>query len=395
MQAKPMRRQWAVAALVLFAFAIISLVILANPSPVAPRVQVDARPRVLVVEAVARDVGLPVHSQGTVESPVQSELVPEVSGRVVWVSPSLATGGTFSAGDPLLRVDAADYDAAVRRAVANQIRAEAEHVHAVQELRRRERLAGSQVVSDEQLADARRSERVTYANLEDARVGLEEAERNRDRTELRAPFAGRVREKRVDVGQFVSRGAAVATLYSIDYAEVRLPLADQDLAFLAWPGSGGVFAADQQPEVTLRGELGGVERRWRGRIVRTDGTIDPRTRMVHVIARVDDPTIPQSGDAAAPLAVGLFVQAEIAGRVERDAIVLPRVALFDEESLLVLDGDDRLLRRPVDVLRVEGDEVIVSGGLRAGERVCVTDVPLFVEGMQVVVAGEQVVKGAP
>ena len=187
MQAKPMRRQWAMAALVLFAFSIASLVILANPSPVAPRVQVDARPRVLVVEAVARDVGLPVHSQGTVESPVQSELVPEVSGRVVWVSPSLATGGTFSAGDPLLRVDAADYDAAVRRAVANRIRAEAEHVHAVQELRRRERLAGSQVVSDEQLADARRSERVTYANLEDARVGLEEAERNRDRTELRAP----------------------------------------------------------------------------------------------------------------------------------------------------------------------------------------------------------------
>ena len=268
-------------------------------------------------------------------------------------------------------------------------------MHAVQELRRRERLAGSQVVSDEQLADARRSERVTYANLEDARVGLEEAERNRDRTELRAPFAGRVREKRVDVGQFVSRGAAVATLYSIDYAEVRLPLADQDLAFLAWPGSGGVFAADQQPEVTLRGELGGVARRWRGRIVRTDGTIDPRTRMVHVIARVDDPTIPQSEDAAAPLPVGLFVQAEIAGRVERDAIVLPRAALFESESLLVLDDDDRLSRRPVDVLRVEGDEVIVSAGLRAGERVCVTDVPLFVEGMQVVVAGEQAGKGAP
>ena len=395
MQSEPMRRQWAFAAIVLFCCSIAALVILANPLPVEPRVRTDARPRVQVVEAVSRAVPLSVRSQGTVVPPVQSELVPEVSGRVVWVSPSLAVGGTFDQDDPLLRIDAADYEAAVRRAGANVIRAEAEHTHALQELRRRERLAGSHVVSAEQLADARRAERVTYANLEDARVGFEEAERNLDRTELRAPFAGRVRSKHVDVGQFVQRGHAAATLYSIDHVEVRLPLADRDLAFLDWPAAGGELPPDRQPSVVLRAELAGIEHMWRGRVVRTDGMIDPRTRMVHVIARVEDPYALRDGAAAAPLAVGLFVKAEIEGRVAPDAIVLPRAVLYDEGSLLVLDGEDRLQKREVGVLRVEGDEVVVNAGLTSGERVCLTSVPLFVDGMQVVVAAEGLGEGAP
>ena len=152
---------------------------------------------------------------------------------------------------------------------------------------------------------------------------------------------------------------------------------------------------DGQPSVVLRAELGGVEHVWRGRVVRTDGVIDPRTRMVHAIARVDDPYELGEGGVAAPLAVGLFVQAEIEGRVAADAIVLPRSVLYDEGSLLVLDGDDRLQKREVGVLRVEGDEVVVNEGLAPGERVCLTHVPLFVDGMQVVVASEGLEEATP
>jgi RND family efflux transporter MFP subunit len=302
------------------------------------------------------------------------------------VSPALAEGGAFELGDPLLRIDAADYEAALRHAWADVIRAEAEHTHSGQELERRERLAGSDVVSEKQLSDARRAERVTFANLEDARVSLEEAQRDLDRTELTAPFTGRVREKRVDVGEFVERGHPMGTLYAIDHAEVRLPLSDSDLMFLEWPSASGVLPPGRQPEVTLHATLGGAERTWRGRIVRTDGAIDPRTRMVHVIARVDDPYGQLVDGTSAPLVVGLFVKADIRGRVEPAAIVLPRSALRSHDSLLVVDAEGRLRKREVTVLRLQGDDAVVTSGLTPGELVCVSDMPIFVEGMPVVVA---------
>jgi len=389
------RRQWILAGLVLGVCCVAVVLLLANPSRVEPRSRVEVRPSVQVLEVVPRDVALRVHSQGTVVPPVQSELVPEVAGRVTWVSPALAAGGAFEADEMLLRIEVADYLAALRHARAGVIRAEAEHLHASEELQRRERLAGSDVLSEEQLSDARRGERVTFANLEDARVGLEEAQRALDRTELRAPFAGRVLEKRGDVGQFVERGHSVGTLYAIDRAEVRLSLPDADLIFLDWPSTSGIHTPGTGPEVTLRALWAGAERSWRGRIVRTDGSIDPRTRMVQVIAEVEDPYGRREDRASAPLAVGLFVKAEIHGRVETNAIVLPRAALRGHDRVRVLDGESRLREREVEVLRVQGDEVVVTSGLRAGEFVSLSDVPFFVEGMSVVSAEISGVESAP
>jgi RND family efflux transporter MFP subunit len=379
-----------------------ALLLIATPPRVESSQRDDPRRRVRVVAVEPRSVQLVVESQGTVVPRVQSELVPEVSGRVLWVAPALAAGGYFRAGEPLVRIDAADHQAVLGRAHANVIRAEAEHVHARHELERRETLAGSSVVSREQLEDARRGERVSYANLAEARIAEEEAERNLARTELQAPFAGRVRDKRVDVGQFVERGSPIGTLYAIDHVEVRLPVPDAEVIFLDWPSPTaasptGAIAPGTGPEVMLRATFGGATRSWQGRIVRTDGTIDPRTRMVHVIAQVEDPyglEAPNGleGANAVPLAVGLFVQAEILGRREEDVFVLPRSALHTDASVLVVSQDDELTERPVALLRVTGDKILVREGLSTGERVCVSDVPLFVEGMQVeavpVAAGE-------
>ena len=395
MQADAVRRQLVLAGLVLVACGGAVLILLANPSRVEPRPRSEDRPSVHVIEVMPRSVALSVHSQGTVIPPVQSELVPEVSGRVEWVSPALADGGAFELDEALLRIDAADYESALRHARANVIRGEAEHTHATEELERRDRLAGSDVVSEEQLSDARRAERVTFANLEDARVGLEEALRALKRTELLAPFVGRVREKRVDVGQFVERGHPIGTLYAIDHAEVRLPLPDADLSFLDWPSPRGMYKPGTGPEVTLRAPLGGTERSWRGRIVRTDGSIDPRTRMVHVIVQVEDPYGQRDENVSAPLVVGLFVTAEIRGRVESNAIVLPRSALRGRNSVLVVDPDSRLREREIGILRLQGDEVVVTSGLSPGDFVSVSDVPLFVEGMSVVVAEKTGAEFAP
>jgi multidrug efflux pump subunit AcrA (membrane-fusion protein) len=196
-----------------------------------------------------------------------------------------------------------------------------------------------------------------------------------------------VRSESVDVGQFVSRGAAIARLFAVDYAEIRLPVPDADLAHIELPayyrGEQGV----RGPDVTLHAELAGVRRTWQGYVVRTEGEIDPHTRMLRLVARVDDPYARQD-PARIPLPLGLFVDAEIAGREVQGAVVLPRAALRDANHVLVIDAEDRLHSREVTVLRATQDEIVIGGGLAAGERVCTSPLETVVDGMRVRVAGE-------
>jgi RND family efflux transporter MFP subunit len=363
--------------------ALVGAVLLVATAPSVENVPPErALTTVRVVPAQPEDVRLWVRTQGTVAPRTESSLIPEVSGRVVWVAPSLASGGFFAEGDALLRVEAGDYEMAVSRARANVARAAGEAEHARSELERRETLSERQVASDSQLSEARRASRVGSATLSEARVALEQAERDLARTEVRAPFAGRVREERVDVGQFVSRGASVATLYATDVAEIRLPIADRQLAFLDFPGwrSGSV---DEGPEVTLRARFAGREHEWSGRVVRTEGEIDAKSRMVHVVARVDDPYGGPEADDRPAFAVGLFVHAEIAGPLAENVIVLPREAMRNEDRILVVDADDRLRYRGVEVLRIDRDDVLIRADIAASERIVLSPLQVAVEGMKV------------
>jgi multidrug efflux system membrane fusion protein len=142
------------------------------------------------------------------------------------------------------------------------------------------------------------------------------------------------------------------------------------------------------PRVLLRAEFAGSERTWEGRVVRTEGEIDPQTRMVHVVARVDDPYDRAGRREGPPLAVGLFVEARILGRSAPNAFVLPRQALRDGDQVLLVDDDNRLRFRKVTVLRSEEDRVVIGEGLAAGDRVCVSPIPAPVEGMVVRVTEE-------
>lgn len=389
-----------------------------------------AIPMVRTLDVRPGDVRMTVRSQGTVVPRTESSLVPEVSGTVVWVSPSLVSGGFFSEGDPLLRIDDRDHLAALARAEADVARTEGEAEHAVGELRRQLGLSRSNANSPAQLSNARRAQRVAEATLEAARVSLEQAERDLARCELTAPFDGRVRSEQVDVGQFVARGTPVATLYATDFAEIRLPLADRQLAFLDLPGMHEPRAGDAfgpGPEVRLHATFAGQEQTWTGHIVRTEGEIDAQSRMVHVIARVEDPygtraaqaraavaaealgtgetdshaaaeagarppepgagapdeIVAAPGGSSFPLAVGLFVRAEIDGRLAEDVLVVPRSAMRDDDRLLLVDQDDRLRLRAVDVLRIDRDEVLLRSDLSPGDRVVVSPMQVVVEGMRV------------
>ena len=356
-----------------------ALILALTSSPVAGRQGERMVRAVRVVPVELRATRQEVRSQGTVAPRTESELIPEVSGRALWTSPALASGGYFEAGEPLLRIDRLDYLADVERARAALARARSEHEHARATLSRQQDLRESGVVSDAVLDDAARSARVSAASLREARIVLEQAERDLERTEIVAPFSGRVREERVDIGQFLNRGQSFATIYATDYVEVSLPIADAQLAYIEMPfWERRPIPEDRQPEVRLTATFAGVEREWIGRVVRTSGEIDAKSRLVHAVARVaNDET------ADIPLPVGLFVQARILGRTVEDVAMIPREALQAPGRVLVVDEQDRLRFRDVEVLRLEGDHALISSGLTAGERVCISVILAPVDGMAV------------
>ncbi|MCA9511411.1 MAG: efflux RND transporter periplasmic adaptor subunit [Myxococcales bacterium] len=390
--------------------AILLLWACSGAPPEAERPEAAPLVRVEVARPVAHRYVVNAH--GTVSPRTESDLVPQVSGEVVAVSPALAAGGFFSKGDVLARIERADYEAELESARAAVERASSEFGRASKERDRQRSLADRSVASQARIDDAENAYRVADASLREARARLARAERDLERTDLRAPYTGRVRSESVDVGQFVQRGAPIAKLYAVDWAEVRLPLPDRELAYVDLPlaprstpeldgtdpGSeahGGGPSAPAHPVVRLHAEFAGAMRSWEGEVVRTEGELDPRSRMVHVVARVADPYGIARGDAdATPLSVGLFVDAEILGREVRDVFVLPRTALRGESRMYVVDGDGALRIRDVDVLRIEGEQVVVGGGLAPGDRVCTSPLAAAVDGMAVRVQGEAPVAAA-
>ena len=345
-------------------------------------------PLVRVMEVKPRGGRLTVKAEGTVFPRTQTELVPEVSGRVVWVSPSLAAGGFFEKDEALLKVDRREYELAVVRARSAVAQAELTLATEQEEadLARKEWASLGEgeptplTFREPQVAQAK-------AALASAHAALEQTEYDLERTVVKAPYAGRVRTKSVDMGQFVNRGTAVARVYAVDYAEVRLPIPDAELAYVDLP-----LAFRRQgdraegPKVTLRAQFAGREHTWQGRIVRTEAEIDPRSRMVQAVARVADPYGQGGGRGRPPLAVGMFVEAEIEGKWATSVTVLPRAALRGDGRVYVVDESDRLEFRPVQILRTEREQVLVRSGLRAGERVCISNIETAVDGMKVEVA---------
>jgi multidrug efflux pump subunit AcrA (membrane-fusion protein) len=176
----------------------------------------------------------------------------------------------------------------------------------------------------------------------------------------------------------------VATLYSVDYAEVRLPIPNAELAYLDLPlDYRGNPSKERGPRVTLRAEFAGKMHEWDGRIVRTEGEIDPTSRMVQVVARVKDPYGKGDDPTRPPLAVGLFVQAEIQGRLTRDVAALPRSALRSKDTVLVVDSETRLRFRQVGLLRATDEKIVIESGLEPGEKICLSPLEAVTDGMEV------------
>lgn len=353
-------------------------------------------PLVHVIPAKLESMTLIVATEGTVSPRSEAQLIPEVSGKVVEMSPALVPGGFFAQDQVLMRVDPREYELAITQARAaveqNKLRLALERQQAEIAMKEWEEVGEGEpsplLFREPQITEVK-------ASLAAAEAVLEQAQDNLERTALRAPFDGRVRSKQVDLGQFVQRGMNLGRVYPVDVAEVRLPIPNAELQYCNLPlGFRDADSASPGPRVRLTARFGGEDYTWDGRIVRTEGEIDARTRMINAIAQVQDPYGQQRGAGRPPLAVGMFVRAEIQGKRARGMVRLPRSVLRGEDTVYVVDRGGTLRFRTIDVFRRERDSVLIRSGIESDEQVCVSPLEAAVDGMTVRISAEGPGSGA-
>ena len=367
-------------AVLLAAVAAAAGIIMSRPMPEQLTVS-ETTSAIRAMTVVKESLRLKIRSEGTVTPKTQTNVIPEIKGRVTWISPNLVVGGYFQAGDLLVTIDAADYEARTGLAQAQLLRAEAELEHKRFELQRLQTLIKDNLVSQSNLENAARAHKIAKANVIESKINLAQAERDLSRTKITAPFEGMVRSESIDIGQFVQQGAPIASIYASDAVEVRLPIVNAQLAYLD-PANlqRGELDPATAPMIRLTARYAGSSFVWRGQLARTEGEIDAQSRMITAVARVRQDN--QSPDVP-PLQVGAFVAAEIEGQYLNDIVRLPRAALRPNSQVLIIDGDNRLRFRAVNVLRLENDFVLIDSGLESGEVVNLSPIQTVVDGMRV------------
>ena len=332
-----------------------------------------------VVETMAAypsEVRAKINSQGTIRPEHEIIITSEVSGKVEWISTKFLDGAGFSIGDTLMKIEKRDYELALisRESSLFQARLALEREEAEANLANIEwkRVgkgdASSLTLREPQLAQAR-------AVLAAAEAAYEQSKRNLKRTEVIAPFDGRVRKKMVDIGANLVPGSRIADIYNTLNYEVRLPVADKDIPFLGIPLDGTTLSESSRPSVLLTTSYGGDTFQANGYIVRSESQIDPKTRMISVIA-----TIPMN-KMNKKLKVGMFVNAEIDGLSFKNITVVPRSAVKNDMIWVV--EKNYLRKKSVEVIRYEDDLAFIADGLNKNDRVLVTRLDSYVDGMPV------------
>lgn len=329
-----------------------------------------------------------VRSYGRVEPRTQSTLLPQVAGEVVWLNPDFRAGGFFEAGEELIRLDDRDYEADLAQAEATLMSARqalAEEVaRSAQAAADWKRLGNAGeapplVLRKPQLSAAQ-------ATLASAEAAVKQARLNLERTHIRAPYAGRVLEKSVDLGQIVSSGTTLGSIYAVDVLQVRLPLQNRDLGYLELPEEYRVKGANPvQPSVAIHSDLIRPET-WQGKVVQTEGAIDEDSRQLHVLAQIEDPYGEKAVDRI-PLKVGQYVTAVIEGVQVEDAIVIPNKAIYQGSYVYVVE-EGVLQRREIDVAWQDDTQALIDKGLKTGDRLVLTSLGQVVSGTPVRVQGE-------
>ncbi len=361
------------------------------PKLKTPPEKVDDVKKAVLVDAIAverRSLRFNIKSQGIVRPRTETTLVAEVSGKVTRVASEFIAGGFLDKGEVLLEIDPSDYRVGVKRAQATRAS-------------RMAQLSSEQARSDQALKDWRRLHQgegkpndlvlrlpqlaEAKANVRAAEADLERAQRDLERTRIRMPYAGMVREKLVDIGQYVTPGTRVGASFAVDRAEIRLPITNEELAYIDLP-----HFRDQNKEALPQAELfsGNAGNSWLAEIVRSEGVIDEKSRQIYLVAQIDDPYGLLGKSNQQPLKIGTFVSAEIGGRTANDLFVVPRHSLGDGDQVMVVSTENTLEFRDVEIVRSTPKEAFITSGLNDGDRVITTALTAPIDGMDIRVRGD-------
>ncbi len=376
--------------ILVIALSILIAVLILNNKPEAKR-KVSQK-KILTVETIkleAKPFPIVIHTQGTVEPRTTTTLIPRVSGEVTKVSPTFRPGGFFEPGDTLLTIDSTDYSLAIKSAQATVAEAlftyKEEQAQADQAAENWKRLGRTTQASDlvlrkPQLARAK-------AIVDSANAQLQKAQLDLKRTKIKAPYAGRILEQFVDIGQYVAPGNELVKIFAIDYVEIRLPITEKQRSMLDLPRPyrGEPIKTYQGPEAKIHAAIAGKNYTWKGHVVRTEGSMDRETRQVFVIVQVDNP-YQRHSDNRPPLEIGQFVKADIQGMVLDKAYALPRAAVQSNNTIMIVDKDSRLQRKNIEVIWETQTHLIIEKGLAEDEQLCTTYVPFAANNTKVIIA---------
>ena len=375
---KKIIKKYTATAIIVASFALTMIMIFAKPSP-KPVQNKFVPPVVETMNAIPQSFKVRINSQGTVVPRTEITLTSEIPGKIDFVSPQIQSGSSFDKGDTLLILDQRDFELALIAAQSSMYQAQVvyEREVAESEVAKKEwsningGKASSLALRKPQLDQAKAALAAAEANYQRALLNVE-------RTFIRAPFKGRVRNEYVDIGMVVSPGIPLAQIYAIDMIEVTLPIAESDIKFLSIPLDGRVVSVSEQPSMVLTSTFAGLSQAWRGKILRSAAEIDSKTRMLSVIGQV---SVNSSKKSSIPIKVGMFVNATIEGKSFNDIYVIPREKVRDGE-VWVLNNEGILSKRNVSVLRYEKDKALISDGFEKGDKVLLTRLDVLVEGMK-------------
>jgi RND family efflux transporter MFP subunit len=354
----------------------------AMKKPPEEKAKVDITPIVAVESVSVAAMRLTVDSYGVVKPKYETEIVAQVSGQIVDLSPTFVRGGFVTKGQLLARIDPNDYKAALIEAQANMAtsRAALEKEQAQGQVAEREwkRITDT---SPTELSLRKPQLAQELARVKSAQASVLRAKRNLERTEIRAPYDAMIDNRSIGLGSFVSTGSMIGKLLGTDVAEIRLPVADNQLQFLL--GSG------VNSEVKLQGTFAGIDTQWQAKIARSEGVIDNKSRMSYLVAEISDPYLLNAqGDKNSPLRFGSYITAQIIGKALPQASLIPRY-LVNNARVAILDHDSKLHYADIEILRQEGANVIVTNGLIDGDQLIISALDYPIDGMKLALLGDE------
>lgn len=395
-----------------FAIILVSLLVsylfFANP-PVAQqksnRGQVPLKINTLALKA--QDYPIVIRAYGIVKPRFEATLIPQVAGMIVSTSENFLEGGSFQKGETLITIDDRDYKNALIVAQASftqaEFRLKEEQARTDQAKINWQRLGKKGAASELVLRLPQLS--VAQAALASAQAQMNQTQLDLERTRIIAPYHGRVLTKTVDVGQVISKGSVLASIYATDTLEIRLPINNQQLQFLDIPSK--PYPPNQQssqqppqpsidnhyPQVTFRSSSS-PSLQWHGEIIRAEGSIDIKSRQLFVIAEISQfNKLNDSSNPFSALKIGQFIAAEIQGKVLPNVFVIPRENLYKGNSIWIVK-DDKLTTQKVQPLWKDDDIVLVRGdlsenGLSENQQLVTTPLLSAVSGRHVVIVNSE------